>query len=219
MFCSKCGTEIAGDVKYCPNCGNSLVPNIQNIASETPIQYHESGRGSVILILGILGLIFGPFTGIPAWVMGAGDLKKIKTGIISLGERSSTKVGMVLGIITTMIVPFVIIMGIATVIGVNLYSTNAVTANRDGVIADLNNHGAMAQQYYRKPFSLGGGGNTFNGWAIPASISTTPNGTYVESVYPQHVIIVGTGNEQNQGNPIQHTATITPTTITIVKNN
>jgi hypothetical protein len=219
MFCSKCGSEIAEDNKFCPKCGNNVDPNKNTITKEPPFQYHESGRGTVILILGILGLIFGPFTGIPAWVMGAGDLKKIKTGIIALSEKTSTKIGMIFGIITTLIVPLAIIVGIAVVVGINLYSANSVSANRDGVIADLNNHGAMAQQYYRKPLSLGGGGNTFNGWAIPANISTTPNGTYKESVYPQHVIIVGTGNEQNQGNPIQLTATITSTTITIEKNN
>jgi hypothetical protein len=121
-----------------------------------------------------------------------------------------------------LIVLGVIVVGIAVVVGINLFTANAVSANRDGVVADLNNLGAMAQQYYRKPISMGGGGNTFTGttaWVIPTKMDTTPNGTYVATVAAQTVTIVGTGNEQNAGSPIKHTATITPTTITIVKTN
>src|ERR1035438_4150650 len=43
---------------------------------------------------------------------------------------------------------------------INELTANAVSSNRDCVVADLNNLGAMAQQYYRKPYSMGGGGNT-----------------------------------------------------------
>jgi hypothetical protein len=121
-----------------------------------------------------------------------------------------------------LIVLGVIVVGIAVVVGINLFTANAVSANRDGVVADLNNLGAMAQQYYRKPISMGGGGNTFTGttaWAIPTKMDTTPNGTYAATVAAQTVTIVGTGNEQNAGSAIKHTATITPTTITIVKTN
>ena len=98
-------------------------------------------------------------------------------------------------------------------------NSNAVEANRDGVIADLNNLGAMAQQFYRKPVSMGGGGNTFYGWKIPQGVEKTSNGTYIATVNSQVVTIVGTGNEENEGNLIQHTATVTPNTITIIKNN
>jgi len=118
-----------------------------------------------------------------------------------------------------LIVLGVIVVGIAVVVGINLFTANAVSANRDGVVADLNNLGAMAQQYYRKPTSMGGGGNTFTGWTIPTKTDTTPNGTYAATVAAQTVTIVGTGNEKNGATAIVHTATITPTTITIVKTN
>ena len=121
-----------------------------------------------------------------------------------------------------LIVLGVIVVGIAVVVGINLFTANAVSANRDGVVADLNNLGAMAQQYYRKPISMGRARNTFTGttaWAIPTKMDTTPNGTYAATVAAQTVTIVGTGNEQNAGSAIKHTATITPTTITIVKTN
>ena len=118
-----------------------------------------------------------------------------------------------------LIVLGVIVVGIAVVVGINLFTANAVSANRDGVVADLNNLGAMAQQFYRKPTSMGGGGNTFTGWVIPTKLDTTPNGTYSITVAAQSVTIVGTGNELNAGTAIKHTATVNPTTITIVKTN
>ena len=51
----------------------------------------------------------------------------------------------------------------------------------------------MAQQYYRKPAAMGGGGNTFTGWTIPTKLDTTPNGTYVLTTAAQTITIVGTG--------------------------
>jgi len=116
-----------------------------------------------------------------------------------------------------LIVLGVIVVGIAVVVGINLFNANAVSSNRDGVVSDLNNLGAMAQQYYKKPASMGGGGNTFTGWSIPTQLDTTANGYYTPTVGAQSVTIVGQGTEKNDaGNPIQHTATVTPTKITVV---
>jgi hypothetical protein len=116
-----------------------------------------------------------------------------------------------------LIVLGVIVVGIAVVVGINLFNANAVSSNRDGVVSDLNNLGAMAQQYYKKPASMGGGGNTFTGWSIPTQLDTTANGFYVATVAAQSVVIVGTGTEKNDaGNLIQHTATVKPTTIAVV---
>ena len=59
------------------------------------------GRGTLILVLGILSIVccspLGPF----AWVMGAGDLKKIGTGEISPEAKGLTQAGMICGIIGT----------------------------------------------------------------------------------------------------------------------
>jgi hypothetical protein len=126
-----------------------------------------------------------------------------------------------------LIVLGVIVVGIAIVVGINLFNANAVAANRDGVVADLNNLGAMAQQHYKKPSSMGGGANSFstaNGgvaWSIPTGLDSTANGTYTVTVAAQAVTIVGTGTEKGDtpANNIQHTATVTPTGITVVKNN
>ena len=118
-----------------------------------------------------------------------------------------------------LIVLGVIVVGIAVVVGINLFTANAVSSNRDGVVADLTNLGATAQQFYRKPTAMGGGGYTFTGFTIPAEIDTTPNGNYTATVAAQTVTLVGKGNEKNAGSVIQHTATVTASTITTVKNN
>ncbi|MBW7889065.1 MAG: hypothetical protein H3C35_12030 [Bacteroidetes bacterium] len=55
----------------------------------------------------------------------------------------------------------VIIVGIAVAVGITMFQDNAVSANRDAVTNDLVQLAAKAQQFYRKPQALGGGGNSF----------------------------------------------------------
>jgi len=59
-------------------------------------------RGTLILVLGILGLVISclPF-GIVAWVMGKGDLNKIKAGSMDPEGKGLTTGGMICGIIGT----------------------------------------------------------------------------------------------------------------------
>lgn len=119
-----------------------------------------------------------------------------------------------------LIVLGVIVVGIAVVVGINLFNANAVSSNRDGVVSDLNNLGAMGQQYYKKPTSMGGGGNTFTGWTLPSELDTTANGNYGLTVNAQSLTIQGYGTENGtNGSKIQHTATVSPTSITVVKTN
>ena len=96
-----------------------------------------------------------------------------------------------------LIVLGVIIVGIAVVVGINVFTASSSQANRDAVISDLTNLASLAQQYYRKPDALGGGGNEFTGWTVPASLDTTGNGTYVATtVAAGSVTLTGTGNEK-----------------------
>jgi hypothetical protein len=64
----------------------------------------EPHRGTLILVLGILSLtVCNIFTGIPAWIMGKGDLEKIKGGIMDPEGVGMTKAGMICGIISTIL--------------------------------------------------------------------------------------------------------------------
>jgi len=84
-----------------------------------------------------------------------------------------------------LIVLGVIIVGIAIVVGINLFNANAVSANKDAIASDLNNLGAMARQYANKPTSMGGGATTsgpsFVGFTIPSGLATTANASYTIS--------------------------------------
>jgi hypothetical protein len=81
----------------------------------------------------------------------------------------------------------VIIVGIAVAVGITMFQDNAVDQNRSAVISDLTTLAAKGQQYYAKPISLGGGGNSFVGLTADAtglgllastSFTNNANGTY-----------------------------------------
>jgi Tfp pilus assembly protein PilE len=72
----------------------------------------------------------------------------------------------------------VIIVGIAVAVGINMFSAQASSANRDAVAGELQNLASMAQQFYRRPQAMGGGNNSFSGWKIPGQLDTTSTGFY-----------------------------------------
>lgn len=115
-----------------------------------------------------------------------------------------------------LIVLGVIIVGIAVVVGINVFTVSSANSNRDAVISDLTTLAAMSQQYYRKPTAMGGGGNSFTGWSIPTTLASTANGSYAETVTATSVTLVGTGNEiGNDGSDsVQVTMVVAPNQIT-----
>src|SRR3989339_1755431 len=114
-----------------------------------------------------------------------------------------------------LIVLGVIIVGIAVVVGISVFTASSSSANRDAVISDLTNLASLAQQYYRKPGALGGGDRTFTGWTVPASLDTTGNGIYTVTAAAQSVTLVGTGNENgnNGTSVVQVTMVVGPDAI------
>ena len=60
--------------------------------SETTNSVLEHHRGTLILVLGILSLVGCTFfTGIPAWIMGKGDLTKMKEDQMDSDGKAFTK--------------------------------------------------------------------------------------------------------------------------------
>ncbi len=71
-------------------------------------------RGTLILILGILGLVMcGILTGIPAWIMGKNDLKAMAAGDMDPAGQNLTNVGKILGIISVALTALFVVGGIA----------------------------------------------------------------------------------------------------------
>ncbi len=62
-------------------------------------------RGTLILILGILGLvgIGAPITGIIAWILGNSDLAQMRAGAMDPEGESNTSLGRILGMIATLL--------------------------------------------------------------------------------------------------------------------
>lgn len=94
-----------------------------------------------------------------------------------------------------LIVLGVIIVGIAIVVGINLFNANAEQSAKDTMVSEGTNLGALAQQYYKKPKAMGGGGNNFSGFVIPTKLQNTPTGSWAASVTSTLVTLTGDPND------------------------
>ena len=65
--------------------------------SQNQLQPH---RGTLILVLGILGLVVCVICGIFAWVMGNADLKEMDAGVMDASGRGMTQAGKICGMIS-----------------------------------------------------------------------------------------------------------------------
>jgi hypothetical protein len=119
-----------------------------------------------------------------------------------------------------LIVLSVIIVGVAVAVGIDQFAENALTSNRDAVAADCQRIISQSMQYYRKPTSLGGGGNAFTGLTFSKiGVDTlNQNGSYTLSVTDaDNIRIVGSGSEKKgDGTPVQVTLDYTGSTNSFV---
>ena len=129
-----------------------------------------------------------------------------------------------------LIVLSVIIVGIAVVVGIQMFGASAASSNQEAVINDLTNLAAKAQQYFVKPVSMGGGGNSFVGIAmqhmapVASSVTewSTENGAYSISTAgtATAVQLTGTGTFQDSdSNVAQVIMSVSPNAISIVSIN
>jgi len=98
-----------------------------------------------------------------------------------------------------------VVVGVAISVGIMMFSDQASATNRDEVGADLAYLGSMAQAYYRKPRTLGGGGGSFTGLTLRALTSAPANPRNLNGTYtldpdpvggaPSYVTINGLGTE------------------------
>ena len=109
----------------------------------------------------------------------------------------------------------VIVVGIAVAVGITMFSDSAITSNRDGLTNDLVNLASRAQQFYRRPTSLGGGGNSFTlltadaaGMSRLTNKPSNENGTYTIALAgtgsgtAATLEILGVGTELLNGQPV-----------------
>jgi len=115
-----------------------------------------------------------------------------------------------------LIVVGIIIVGLCILIAASLFSSHSSNSNREGLVSDLTSLSWMAQTYYQRPVSLGGGNNSFTGWSIPPKLVTTGNGSYSAAISASSItfIAIGTQTGSDNSNPVKVTMVIAPTSIT-----
>ena len=80
-----------------PGANPYASPTAPTLGSGTSGRPH---RGGLILTFGIIGILCCMPFGIAAWVMGASDLAEIRAGRMDPAGESTTRVGMILGIVS-----------------------------------------------------------------------------------------------------------------------
>ncbi|MGA1017791.1 MAG: DUF4190 domain-containing protein [Phycisphaerales bacterium] len=88
-------------------------------------------RGALVLVLGILGIVFGCApVAVVAWVMGRSDLAKIDAGVMDPAGRGTTQAGMILGIVGTVLflLSAVIVLLALSIFGVAAFSLESSMA-------------------------------------------------------------------------------------------
>jgi hypothetical protein len=80
-----------------------------------------------------------------------------------------------------LIVLGIIIVGVAVVVGINLFTVHERQARFDSIISEFQSIAGMSLAYYQKPKSMGGGGHSFEGFRPAISSidydSTKANGS------------------------------------------
>jgi len=85
-----------------------------------------------------------------------------------------------------LIVLGVILVGVAVVLGIQYFSVGAEEGAKDELVAHSIIVGANAQQWFKKPVAMGGGGNTYVGFTTHFNtnlqkLQSSTNGTYAPS--------------------------------------
>ena len=70
-----------------------------------------------------------------------------------------------------LIVLGVIIVGVAIVVGINMFSKGAVNAESDRLVQEVNAVGSNGAAFWRKPEQMGGGGRSFAGITVAAGLA------------------------------------------------
>ncbi len=103
------GRITAQHLVWSPGMSNWLpardVPELA-AAANLPTSYSPSmqpHRGTVVLVLGILGLLLCFILGIVAWVMGNDDLREMRLGTMDPSGRGLTQAGRICGMISVII--------------------------------------------------------------------------------------------------------------------
>jgi hypothetical protein len=86
----------------------------------------------------------------------------------------------------------IIITAIGIAVGIQLFGASSTSANKDAIVNDINNIAANAKQYRSKIRSMGGGGNSYVGYVLPAKMVSNDDGSFSLAIQPATVVVTGT---------------------------
>ena len=119
----------------------------------------------------------------------------------------------------------VIIVGVSIVAGIGIFHKNAEKANIDMVVNEVVEMSGIAHQYYLKPPSMGGGGESFTGLKLIdlTGSHASPINTSFQLVITnaQQIVITASCGQAKRadGSAVDVICTVTPDSIvTAVKN-
>ncbi len=82
----------------------------------------------------------------------------------------------------------VLIIGIAILAGTGFFQSDDLEINKKAMINDINHIAMAARRYYSRPYALGGGNFTYNGFSVPLTYQSNLNGRYSSSVVGPKVL-------------------------------
>lgn len=158
---------------------------------QSSVPVPERGRGALILVLGIISLVmFGLLTGIPAWVMGHTDLRRMREGKMENTDEGLTRAGMILGIIATIIsglfIVFLVlvVIGIFSFAGLMLFEAGGIKAQERAIENHLHTLARNAQIYRVDRGS-------YEGYVIPPHLQKTDHEGYSATVTSDEIVFRG----------------------------
>ncbi len=100
-----------------------------------------------------------------------------------------------------LIVLGILVVGLAIIIGISVFRANAIDQKRNYIVHECMTLASLAQKYWLKPSTLGGGNQSYLNWQIPPSLVTTEAGSFkIDNQEQNSISIIGTGNEVVTGN-------------------
>ena len=88
----------------------------------------------------------------------------------------------------------VIIVGIAIAVGISMFSSSSIQANKDALINDLNNLAANAYQYRIRPRTMGGGAGSYANYNIPLKLQSNDNGAFTKAAVAAQITFTATSS-------------------------
>jgi len=137
--CPYCGERVRRDAARCRHCGEELDDEPDDERKPSPRELAlrrdwEPHRGTLILVLGILSLVFmalcqpiGLVLGIIAWVMGQRDLRKIAAHTLDPEGQGLTQAGWICGIIGTILNGLMSLLMVAYIVVAVAFISNSAT--------------------------------------------------------------------------------------------